>query len=532
MTDLPFAANCVRRRRATRSRHARALGRQPARGGAADGEPKLLTVQPHAIAADEPGGDAAAVERFTPDARRRPTSSCASRARRCRGGRRLARRGQGRRLVRPRRRLARGVRDHRGARRPARRRGRLLARSDDGRLAPAHGPGRPDGDEDRARHLHRLRHLGCDAAHGGLQGGEGDPRDQHRPGGADPGERGLRRDRRPARGRAGDLAPSSGEGARRRVLQHDASVAAASPRRARRSRSRSPAGSSPAARCSSTRLVRLGQAGQPRRRPPRTRSERGDDRPRSAEAAPAPRAGLVHAFIFWGFLVLFPTIFMALDRRSSTASRRCPRARRSGWLEHQGWFAFLVDLFVVLVLVGVGSAFSSARCSGRRGSRAATSARPISSSALITGIVTTLLLWHATQIALGLNEARPRRSPVSDALSGALRGRHDDRGARAGLRVGARADHPGLPRLSPTLEAPAHRDRRRSTSSSAARVRPGASSRSTSRPRTRTTCASGPERWPTSRGSRCSTRCRARSAAAARTSARRTRPARRSPRSS
>ncbi len=39
--------------------------------------------------------------------------------------------------------------------------------------------------------------------------------------------------------------------------------------------------------------------------------------------------GLVHAFIFWGFVVLFPTIFMAIVRRSSTASRLFRRARRS-----------------------------------------------------------------------------------------------------------------------------------------------------------------------------------------------------------
>ena len=38
--------------------------------------------------------------------------------------------------------------------------------------------------------------------------------------------------------------------------------------------------------------------------------------------------------------------------------------------------------------------------------------------ALIAGIVTTLLLWHASRIALGLNEWPASWSPVSDALSG------------------------------------------------------------------------------------------------------------------
>ena len=66
--------------------------------------------------------------------------------------------------------------------------------------------------------------------------------------------------------------------------------------------------------------------------------------------------GLMHAFIFWGFLVLFPTIFLALigvvDREPSL-----PSGSPLGWLAAQGWFAFLVDLFVVLVLVGVATAF-------------------------------------------------------------------------------------------------------------------------------------------------------------------------------
>ena len=59
--------------------------------------------------------------------------------------------------------------------------------------------------------------------------------------------------------------------------------------------------------------------------------------------------GLMHAFIFWGFLVLLPTILIAMigivDRHATLP-----------WLGHQGWYAFLVDLFAVLVLVGVAGA--------------------------------------------------------------------------------------------------------------------------------------------------------------------------------
>ena len=56
--------------------------------------------------------------------------------------------------------------------------------------------------------------------------------------------------------------------------------------------------------------------------------------------------GLIHAAIFWGFLVLFPTIVIAMigavDKHSTLP-----------WLGHQAWFAFMVDLFAVLVLAGV-----------------------------------------------------------------------------------------------------------------------------------------------------------------------------------
>ena len=49
--------------------------------------------------------------------------------------------------------------------------------------------------------------------------------------------------------------------------------------------------------------------------------------------------GLMHAFIFWGFLVLFPTIFMAIvaivDREQSL-----PADRRSAGSRAKGWYAF------------------------------------------------------------------------------------------------------------------------------------------------------------------------------------------------
>src|SRR5882672_5975982 len=60
--------------------------------------------------------------------------------------------------------------------------------------------------------------------------------------------------------------------------------------------------------------------------------------------------GLVHATIFWGFLVLFPTIVIAMigavDPHSTVP-----------WLGEQGWYALVVGVFAVLVLAGVVAAF-------------------------------------------------------------------------------------------------------------------------------------------------------------------------------
>ena len=90
--------------------------------------------------------------------------------------------------------------------------------------------------------------------------------------------------------------------------------------------------------------------------------------------------GVMHAFIFWGFLVLFPTIFMAiaaiLDRDEPLSS-----SAPLGWLESQGWYALLVDVFATLVLVGVAAAFGIRKVQRPRPvRRARTCARPTSSS--------------------------------------------------------------------------------------------------------------------------------------------------------
>ncbi len=120
--------------------------------------------------------------------------------------------------------------------------------------------------------------------------------------------------------------------------------------------------------------------------------------------------GLIHAFIFWGFLVLGPTIVIAMigavDKHATFP-----------WLGHQGWYAFLVDLFAVLVLVGVVSALWIRKVQRPRRFDGSHLGEADLILALIATIATTLLLWHATRIALGLNEWPASSAPVSNLLS-------------------------------------------------------------------------------------------------------------------
>ena len=120
--------------------------------------------------------------------------------------------------------------------------------------------------------------------------------------------------------------------------------------------------------------------------------------------------GLTHAFIFWGFLVLAPTILMALigavDKHSTLP-----------WLGYQGWFALLVDVFCVLVLGGVLSALWIRKVQRPRRFDGSHLREADLILALIATIVTTLLLWHASRIALGINDWPRSWSPVSHLLS-------------------------------------------------------------------------------------------------------------------
>ena len=125
--------------------------------------------------------------------------------------------------------------------------------------------------------------------------------------------------------------------------------------------------------------------------------------------------GLMHAAIFWGFLVLFPTIVIAMigavDRHATLP-----------WLGRQGWYALMVDAFAVLVFAGVIGAFYIRKVQrpGRfKGSHVGEADLIL---VWIAGIVVSLLTWHASQIALGLNDYPRDWAPVSNRIAGMLAG--------------------------------------------------------------------------------------------------------------
>ncbi|HEX4011055.1 MAG TPA: (Fe-S)-binding protein [Solirubrobacteraceae bacterium] len=120
--------------------------------------------------------------------------------------------------------------------------------------------------------------------------------------------------------------------------------------------------------------------------------------------------GLIHAFIFWGFLVLGPTIVIAMIGAVS-------KHATFPWLGDQGWYAFLVDLFAVLVLIGVLCALWIRKVQRPRRFEGSHLGEADFILGLIATIVITLLLWHATRIALGLNEWPASSAPASDLLS-------------------------------------------------------------------------------------------------------------------
>src|SRR3989440_12542553 len=107
-----------------------------------------------------------------------------------------------------------------------------------------------------------------------------------------------------------------------------------------------------------------------------------------------PFPGIMHAFIFWGFVILFTTIVEAFGS-AYAPSFALPL------VGHWGPLAALQDTFAVLVLVGIAMAFYIRKVlrPGRfRGSHLDEADRILLA---ISGIMLTIIGLRATEIALG-----------------------------------------------------------------------------------------------------------------------------------
>jgi Fe-S oxidoreductase/nitrate reductase gamma subunit len=117
--------------------------------------------------------------------------------------------------------------------------------------------------------------------------------------------------------------------------------------------------------------------------------------------------GVMHAAIFWGFVVLLPTI----------AEAAIAAVDEHGHLPLIGdtvWFSWVVEMFAVGVLCGVAVAVwirKVQRPDRFRGSHQDEADRIL---AMIAAIVVSLLLWQAARVALGLTDVQ---GPISGWLA-------------------------------------------------------------------------------------------------------------------
>ncbi|MFB3737934.1 MAG: (Fe-S)-binding protein [Candidatus Velamenicoccus archaeovorus] len=120
--------------------------------------------------------------------------------------------------------------------------------------------------------------------------------------------------------------------------------------------------------------------------------------------------GLMHAFIFWGFLVLLTTIAEAAGQAVSSTFA-LPLIGRTGWL------GLVQDVFGALVLVGIGIALWIRKV--QRPERFVGSHMQEADLILvwILGVILTLFGLNAVRIARALAEAPTAWTPISTALS-------------------------------------------------------------------------------------------------------------------
>jgi Fe-S oxidoreductase len=124
--------------------------------------------------------------------------------------------------------------------------------------------------------------------------------------------------------------------------------------------------------------------------------------------------GLMHAFIFWGFLVLLTTIVEAIGEVFQP-SFAIPLIGRSAGL------GLIQDLFAVLVIVGIAMAVFIRKLQRPDRFKGSHLEEADFILLMILGIILTLLALNGAKIALGINESPKEWSPVSWLVAQAFR---------------------------------------------------------------------------------------------------------------
>ena len=120
--------------------------------------------------------------------------------------------------------------------------------------------------------------------------------------------------------------------------------------------------------------------------------------------------GLMHAFIFWGFLILLTTIFEAVGEVFS-------RSFAIPFIGHSGWLGSIQDLFSVLVIVGIGMAVYYRKVQRPERFKGSHLEEADFILLMILGIMLTLLALNGAKIALGINEAPKAWTPASNVVA-------------------------------------------------------------------------------------------------------------------
>lgn len=118
----------------------------------------------------------------------------------------------------------------------------------------------------------------------------------------------------------------------------------------------------------------------------------------------------MHAFIFWGFIVLLTTIAEAFGEVVQ-------RTFAIPLIGHSGWLGLIQDVFAVLVMVGLVMAVFIRKVQRPERFKGSHLEEADFILLMILGIMLTLLALNGTKIALGINESPKAWTPISNLVA-------------------------------------------------------------------------------------------------------------------